>query len=156
MKPILALRDVSKSYGDVEALAPTSICIQPGTIYGLLGPNGAGKTTLLSIAAGLRTADAGSVVIAGKDLASDELNAKARLGFLPDTPFLYEHLTAMEMLDVAGLLQRVPERVRQARAHALLDRLGLADKVAHFVGTFSHGMKKRLALACSLVHEPPL
>lgn len=140
----------------MKALAPISICIEPGTIYGLLGPNGAGKTTLLSIAAGLCPADTGSVLIAGNDLASDELGAKAHLGYLPDAPYLYEHLTAMEMLEVAGLLQRVPTRERRARAHALLERLDLANTATHLVATFSHGMKKRLAFACSLVHKPPL
>lgn len=156
MRPVLALNDVSKSYDDVKAIAPTSIYIEPGTIYGLLGPNGAGKTTLLRIAAGLSPPDKGSVLIAGNDLASDELKAKAHLGFLPDTPYLYEHLTAMEMLEVAGLLQRVPANERRVRARALLERLDLASKATHLIGTFSHGMKKRLALACSLIHKPSL
>lgn len=156
MKSVLSLIRVSKTFGDVQALSPTSISIESGTIYGLLGPNGAGKTTLLSIAAGLCRADTGSVHVLGHDLTRQEMKAKALLGYLPDTPYLYEHLTAAEMLDVVGLLQRVPIHERRLRAEALLDRLGLRDSARSRIETFSHGMKKRLALACSLIHRPPL
>lgn len=156
MNAALTLENVSKAYGKSLALDCVSITLEPGVIYALLGPNGAGKTTLLSIAAGLAAPSAGRVGIAGFDMATQELEAKGQLGFLPDTPYLYDHLSGAEMLNMAGLLYGLPLADRVARAHALLSRLDLADREHQPVGAYSHGMRKRLALACCLLHRPRL
>lgn len=151
---LVDVQSLTKFYDHHQALKGINSQLYAGEIYGLLGPNGAGKTTFLSITAGLRNADSGSVTIGEFHMGQDELRAKALIGYLPDNPHLYDHLTGAEMLDVVGLLYQVPLRERRERSQGLLHRLHLAGRQYDLLSTYSFGMRKRLALACCLIHRP--
>ena len=145
---------LTKRYGRVEALKEFSLEVQPGEILALVGPNGAGKTTALKLLVGLLTPSAGTVSIGGYDVFRQPLEAKRILAFLPDQPFLYEQLTVGETLGFIGGVYRLPPQTLRQRATELLSLFGLSDLVDHRVGRLSFGMKSRLVLVASLLHEP--
>jgi len=150
----LEIRGLGKRYGAQVAVDGLNLAIPPGEFHALLGPNGAGKTTTLRIVAGLVKADAGTVRVAGHDVAQDPVAAKRALAYLPDDPMLYGKLDALEYLEfVAGLWGIEPEAAR-ARADELLATLGLADKRSDRAETYSRGMRQKLCLAGGLIHDP--
>lgn len=152
----LQLEKVTKKYGEFLAVDNMNLEITGGQIFGLLGPNGAGKTTTFKMIAGLLTPTSGRIVINGFDLALDPLKAKASLGFAPDTPMLYDKLTALEFLTfVADLYMVEPARAKR-RGTELLRLFDLGGHANDLIDTFSHGMKQKTALAASLIHDPPL
>ena len=145
---------LSKSYGALTALQDFSLEVRRGEILALVGPNGAGKTTALSLLVGLLAPSSGRATIAGFDVQRHALEAKRVLAFLPDQPFLYEQLTVGETLGFIGGIFRLPPDVLRARAEALLATFGLSELVDRRVGQLSFGMKSRLVLITSLLHEP--
>jgi len=145
---------LSKSYGALTALQDFSLEVRRGEILALVGPNGAGKTTALSLLVGLLAPSSGRAMIAGFDVQRHALEAKRVLAFLPDQPFLYEQLTVGETLGFIGGIFRLPPDVLRARAEALLATFGLSELVDRRVGQLSFGMKSRLVLITSLLHEP--
>ena len=145
---------LTKSYGSLIALRDFSLEVPKGEIVALVGPNGAGKTTALKLLVGLLTPTAGSVRIAGFDVVRSALEVKRCLGFLPDQPFLYEQLTVEETLGFIGGMYRLSPQRLQERSNELLTLLGLSDAVHRRVGQLSFGMKSRLVLIISLLHEP--
>jgi len=152
---VMVLADrLSKSYGMVAALQECSLEVRRGEILALVGPNGAGKTTALSLLVGLLAPSAGRAMIAGFDVHRQALEAKRVMAFLPDQPFLYEQLTVGETLGFIGGIFRLPPDVLRARAEALLATFGLSELVDRRVGQLSFGMKSRLVLITSLLHEP--
>src|SRR5206468_4795772 len=128
--------------------------VRPGEIVGFLGPNGAGKTTTLRCCSGLLRPDDGEIVIDGHSLAREPLAARARLGFVPDQPFLYDRLTAWEFLDFVGALYRVGAAAARARAADLLARLQLADAANELIETYSLGMRQKVSIVAALLHDP--
>jgi len=154
--PILEVRGLVKRYGERAAVDGVSFSVAPGEILGLLGPNGAGKTTTVSAVAGLLRADAGEVRIAGAVVARDDDPRKGRVGLVPQELALHEPLSALENLRLFGGLQGLRgARLRRACDEALAF-VGLSDRAADRVGSFSGGMKRRLNLAAGLLHEPDL
>jgi ABC-2 type transport system ATP-binding protein len=149
---MIEIRGLTKRYGEFTAVHDLSFIVQPGEVMGLVGPNGAGKTTTLRCATGIIPATAGSVVIAGVDLASDPVGAKRRLAFFPDEPRLFEHLTVRQHLAFAAKIYQVPQH--EARAAALLAELEIADKADQLPPELSRGMKQKLVIACGLLHSP--
>ena len=145
---------LAKRYGGLEALRDFSIEVAPGEILALVGPNGAGKTTALKLLVGLLPPDAGDAWLGGHHVLRQPLDAKRVLAFLPDQPFLYEHLTVAELLGFIGGMYRLEASTLQRRAEALLALFGLTDRLSHRVSELSYGMKSRLALVISLLHEP--
>ena len=152
----LAVDGLVRRYGRLTAVDGVDLEVRPGEIVGFLGPNGAGKTTTLRCCSGLLRPDAGEIAIAGVSLAREPLRARARVGFVPDQPFLYERLTAWEFLDFVGAIYDVPERVARERAAAVLDRLELREAADDIVETYSLGMRQKVSIAAALVHDPPL
>lgn len=145
---------LTKTYGSLVALREFSLTVNRGEILALVGPNGAGKTTALKLLVGLLAPSAGRVAIAGFDMQRQALEAKRVLAFLPDQPFLYEQLTIAETLGfIGGMYQLAPARFREL-AGTLLETFGLAAFLHHRVGPLSFGMKSRLVLLISLLHEP--
>ena len=145
---------LTKSYGSLRALADFSLEVPRGEILALVGPNGAGKTTALKLLVGLLSPTSGTARIAGFDVRRDALAAKRLIAFLPDQPFLYESLTVGETLGfIGGMYQLPPERLR-ARAAEWLALFGLSGLLTRRVGQLSFGMKSRLVLIASLLHEP--
>jgi ABC-2 type transport system ATP-binding protein len=154
--PPLAARGLTRRFGTLTAVAGLDIEVRPGEILGFLGPNGAGKTTTLRMCAGLLRPDAGEVVVAGAHLEREPRAAKARLGFVPDRPFLYDRLTGAEFLELVGALYDVaPNQVRE-RAGALATRLEMTDMLGSPIESYSLGMRQKMALMAALLHDPVL
>ncbi|GAB3257481.1 ABC transporter ATP-binding protein [Kineococcus gypseus] len=154
--PALALRGLTKRFGDTLAVDALDLDVPAGSFFGVVGPNGAGKTTTLSMATGLLRPDAGRAFVLGADLWADPIAGKRLLGVLPDGVRLFDRLTGTELVRYAGLLRGVPREVVEQRVPELLDALGLADAAGTLVVDYSAGMTKKAALACALVHAPRL
>jgi len=143
-----------KRYGNFTAVNDLSFTVQPGEVMGLVGPNGAGKTTTLRCATGIIPASAGTLRVAGVDLAADPVAAKRQLAFFPDEPRLFDHLTVRQHLAFAAKIYQVPRQEAELRAEALLAELEIADKADQLPGELSRGMKQKLVIACGLLHSP--
>src|SRR5258707_1339164 len=131
-----------------------TFAVPRGQLFGFLGPNGAGKTTTLRMIAGILKPTAGSISIAGVDLATDPIGAKMRLGFIPDRPFIYEKLTGAEFLRfVAGLYEQQGDEVEH-RARELMALFDLEDWRDELVESYSHGMRQKLIISSAFVHRP--
>jgi len=152
--PMLEIRGLRKSFAGRVAVDGVSFAIGRGEIVGVLGPNGAGKTTTVSMISGLLRPDAGEVLVDGTPLAGDTDPRKRRLGLVPQELALYDELSARDNLLYFGGLQAVPRAALDAAIASALKLVGLADRAAHRVSTFSGGMKRRLNLAAGLLHDP--
>jgi ABC-2 type transport system ATP-binding protein len=152
----LALRGLVKRFDGIYAVSGVDLDVPTGSFYGLLGPNGAGKTTTLSMAVGLLRPDAGTASVLGHDVWSDPVEAKRRLGALPDSVRMFDRLTGSELLAYTGLLRGMAPDVVDARGRELLDVLDLANAGRTLVVDYSAGMKKKIGLACALLHAPRL
>ena len=150
----VVLRGLRKAYGPKIAVAGVDLEVPAGSFFGLVGPNGAGKTTTLGMATGLLRPDAGEAFVDGVDVWRDPRRAKAVIGVLPEGLRLFERLSGAELLTYAGLLRGMDEDVVARRTRELLDALGLADAGATLVVDYSHGMRKKVALATALLHAP--
>jgi ABC-2 type transport system ATP-binding protein len=136
------------------ALRPLRLTIEEGEVFGFLGPNGAGKTTTLKLLMGLVFPTAGTARILGRDL--DDPQVKSQIGFLPEQPYFYDHLTARELLNYYGQLSGVPAKGQGARVEQMLDRVGLSDSAGVQLRKFSKGMLQRVGLAQAILHDPKL
>ena len=154
--PALVLRGLVKRFDAKVAVAGVDLDVPAGSFYGLLGPNGAGKTTTLSMAVGLLRPDAGRAFVLGHDVWSDPVEAKRRLGVLPDGVRMFDRLSGAELLAYTGLLRGMDPAAVDARCRDLLDVLGLTDAGRTLVVDYSAGMKKKIGLACALLHAPRL
>ena len=151
---MLEIQHLTKTYGDTTAVADLSFSVAPGEVLGLVGPNGAGKTTTLRSIAGIIRPTSGTIRIAGHDLATDPIPAKAALAFIPDEPHLFDHLTVEEHLRFVARLYGVTDA--PARIPALLEELELVERRAALPSALSRGMKQKLGIACGLLHDPRL
>jgi ABC-2 type transport system ATP-binding protein len=151
---VIQIERLCKSYGTKPAVIDLDLDVQPGQILGFLGPNGAGKTTTLKVLTGLLPADRGRARIAGFDVALHPLDAKARLGYVPESPKLYESLTADAFLDIMGALYHLDPATSRKRRDELLELFGLADARHQWLRQFSKGMKQKVVIAAALIHRP--
>ena len=155
MLPVaLEAHGLVKVFGDLRAVDGVDLSIPRGTFYGIAGPNGAGKSTTLRMLTGLLRPDAGNAMLDGVAVWPDPLPAKAKVGFVPDNPVLFDRLTAAEMLEYAGMLRRMDPGVVAARSAELLHVLDLASEGEKLIADFSLGMIKRVGLAVALLHSP--
>lgn len=152
--PALSLDGLCKAFGQKVAVNALSLDVPTGSIYGMVGPNGAGKTTTLSMATGLLVPDAGRAVVHGFDVWDQQAAAKAQLGVLPDGLRTFDRLTGMELITYAGLLRGLGRDVVIPRATQLLDVLDLDGAGRALVADYSAGMRKKINLACALIHSP--
>ena len=151
---MLEIRDLKKSYKALKAVDGVSFTIGDGETLGLLGPNGAGKTTTVSMICGLIPPDSGEVLIDGGSIVGDTNPLKRRLGLVPQEIALYEELTANENLQFFGELQGLKAEALKTAIVGSLNLVGLLDRAGDRVKTYSGGMKRRLNLAASLLHDP--
>jgi len=151
---LISISNLTKLYGDFEAVHDLSLQVPAGEVFGFLGPNGAGKTTTIKVLAGLLPPTSGHVFVGGHDVVKEPLKAKAVTGFIPDTPFLFERLTGSEFLRFAGRLYGMGNKSAGKAAAGQLDFFDLTQWADHLVENYSHGMKKRLAMAAALMHDP--
>jgi len=151
---VIQLVNLTKHYGKLAAVDGLNLEVPAGQIFGFLGPNGAGKTTTIRVMMGILKPSAGQVLLGGYDVERDAVNAKAISGFIPDRPFIYEKLSGAEFLDFVGKLHRLESRRLRHRIAQLLDLLELTPWKDELVESYSHGMKQRLVVCASLIHEP--
>jgi ABC-2 type transport system ATP-binding protein len=151
---MIEVRQLAKSFGEVQALAGVDFSVGEGEIFGLLGPNGAGKTTTISIIAGLLNADSGTVRVGGLDNRKDGRRVREMLGVVPQDIALYEELSGRENLHFwGGLYGLAGSRLRE-EADRVLELVGLSDRADDPVRQYSGGMKRRLNLSAGLIHRP--
>ena len=144
----------SKKTGDIVAVDHIDLRVAAGEFYGFLGPNGAGKSTTIKMLTGLLRPTSGVIIVAGHDLAREPLKVKASIGVLPEDLNLYERLTASEFLLFAGQMYGLPPDEARRRSVKLLDVMELNDTGDKLIVDFSMGMKKKVALAGAMIHEP--
>lgn len=152
----LAVRDLTKVFGEQRAVDKLSLDIPRGSIYGVVGPNGAGKTTMITVAAGLARPTEGRAWIAGHDVWADPLAAKRAMGLLVDGVPVFDRLSGREYLSYLGGLRGLEPADVAARSTELLDALGLADAGAKYIVDYSAGMTKKILLAGALLHNPEI
>jgi ABC-2 type transport system ATP-binding protein len=151
---MLEARDLWKSFGGKPAVAGVSLEVRAGEIVGLLGPNGAGKSTTVAMLCGITQPDRGTVRIGGREIAGDAAEVKRRLGVVPQDIALHEDLRALDNVKLFGALYGLSGRALEERSAAVLEQVGLADRRRDKPSTYSGGMKRRLNIACALVHDP--
>jgi ABC-2 type transport system ATP-binding protein len=147
---------LEKSYGKFQALHPLNLHVKAGEVFGFLGPNGAGQTTTIRLLSGILPPTRGRVVIDGVDMREDPVTAKARIGYIPDRPYLYEKLTAREFLQFIGGLYGMDAATIREKGDRLLDDNSLMEFADRLIEGYSHGMKQRLVLSAAQLHDPRL
>ncbi len=150
----IELIGVSKSFGALNAVKEFSLAVKPGEIRGLLGPNGSGKSTSMKMILGLLKPDSGSVNVCGIDVRAKPVEARKTIGYVPETPFLYEYLSAAEYLDLVGVAYGLDQTTRKKRAGELLQALQIDKHVNEVMSGFSQGMRQKIALISALMHKP--
>lgn len=147
---------LTKFFGEFEAVHDINLSVPPGTVLAILGPNGAGKTTTIRMLTSILTPTSGWATVAGYDVVKDAARVRASVGVLTEQHGLYERMRGLEYLDFFGRIYRLPADVRRERAEQLMIRFGLGDAFGKRVGEYSKGMKQKLALVRSLLHDPPV
>src|SRR4051794_33427892 len=151
---MIELKSLTKRYGSFTAVDSIDLSVPDGQLFGFLGPNGAGKTTTLRMIAGILQPTAGSIHLAGVDLAKDPLAAKSRLGFIPDRPFIYEKLTGAEFLRFVGGLYGQNGDKLEHRGRELMALFDLEEWADELVESYSHGMRQKLIISSAFIHRP--
>lgn len=154
MRDMISVNKLSKVFGDNIALRDVDLDIKKGEFITLLGPNGAGKTTLIKIMSTLMSATSGSVTIDGYEVKEEPIKVRKRIGVISHETYLYDDLTAYENLEFYGKMYEVGEL--DERISNVISLAGLQHRLYDRVGTFSRGMKQRLSIARTLLHDPPI
>ena len=145
---------LTRTFGSQIAVDQLSLRVPEGSFYGFLGPNGAGKSTTINILTGLLAPTSGSARVLGFDVAAQDLEVKRRIGVVPDGLHLFERLTGEEHLRFVGEIMGLDAAVARERAGELLAAMDLTASATKPISGYSHGMRKKLALSCALIHEP--
>jgi len=151
---VIEVQHLTKRYGRVTAVDDVSFRVERGEILGFLGPNGAGKTTTMRILTGYMPATEGRAMVAGYDLFDRPIEAKRRIGYLPETPPLYPDMTVREYVDFVARIKGVPSRERKDRVDAVMRRTHVADMAERHCAKLSKGYRQRVGLAQALIHNP--
>jgi ABC-2 type transport system ATP-binding protein len=151
---MIELRALSKNYGRFTAVDQLTLEVPKGELFGFLGPNGAGKTTTLRMIAGILQPTAGTVIIGGEDIQKNPEAAKAKLGFVPDRPYVYEKLTGAEFLRFVAALFGQEGTSVERRIDELLELFELTPWKDELTESYSHGMRQKLLISSALVHRP--
>ena len=152
----IAIKDLTKTFGKKEAVKGLNLTIPQGSFFGFLGPNGAGKTTTIRMVTGLLAPTRGDAVLAGHSIVKDALAAKRGIGVVPDDLALFDRLSMWEHLTMVGGIYGLSRDDTRTRAEDLLKVMGLWEDRGTFAGDSSHGMRKKLALAMALIHNPSI
>lgn len=153
---MLETKDLTKLFGNVVAVDGLSFKVEKGEIFGLLGTNGAGKTTTMKIFACLLRPSGGTVLVDGLDVTLEPIEVKRRIGYLPETPALYDKLTGREFLLMLGNLRGMPIDILNKRVDEFSRSLELHAFLDLEIGTYSKGMRQRLAFSSAILHRPPI
>jgi ABC-2 type transport system ATP-binding protein len=155
-EPVIVTEHLSRRFGKLLAVRDVSLEVFPGEIYGVLGPNGAGKSTTIRMLCGILDPTGGSGRVVGHDIAREAEAIKQRIGYMTQRFSLYEDLTVAENLRFYGGLYGLGRKRLRSRMDELMETYGLAPRRRQIAGTLSGGWKQRVALACAILHEPPL
>lgn len=153
---MIELSHLTRKFNEHVAVDDLCLNIPDGAMFGFLGANGAGKTTTLKMIMGLLQPTSGSVTIDGLNVAANPIEVKAKVGYLPDEVFLYDYLTGRQFLDFVADIYNIKTEEREEKINSILNSFGLEDAADDFAGNYSFGMKKKLALARIVVHNPSL
>ncbi len=153
---IIEMTGLTKRFGKTLAVDSLDLTIDRGELFGFLGPNGAGKTTTIKMITGLVKPTSGSVEVDGHDVQSEPEKAKSVIGYIPDTPYLYDRLTGREFLDLVGGLYDMPKAAVESRIEWLFELFGIEGWGDDFAGEYSHGMRQKIVMASALLHDPEL
>ena len=151
---MIAFHHLRKNYGAFTAVRDLELSIGKGEVFGFLGPNGAGKTTTIRMMMGILVPTSGRITIDGLDCQTNRVEVNRRVGYLPDNPVFYDYLRGREILTFVGEMHGQPRDEAQERASALLGELALDDAAEEFAVNYSTGMRRKLGLACALIHDP--
>jgi len=147
---------LGKDYDGFLALRGLSFEVRKGEVFGLLGPNGAGKSTCMKILVGLIKPTTGQALVDGLDVTKSPLETKARIGYLPELPDLFENVTGREFLQLIGKFRNVDEKLLESRVQRFARLLDLGNQMDSLLGTYSKGMKQKISFASAVIHEPPI
>ncbi|PLR85148.1 ABC transporter ATP-binding protein [Bacillus sp. V33-4] len=153
---MLVVDDIKKSFGQKEVVRGVSFTVQKGEAFGLLGPNGAGKSTTISMICGLLSYDSGEITVGGNSVKNNTMAVKKKIGVVPQEIALYPTMSARDNLLFWGRMYGLTGSQTKKRAEAVLDYVGLRDRAKDKIETFSGGMKRRINIGASLMHEPEL
>jgi ABC-2 type transport system ATP-binding protein len=145
-----------RRFGDFVAVDDLNLTIERGSFFGFLGPNGAGKSTTIKMLTGLLAPTSGKIRVLGREIATEPLEVKRRIGVVPEDLNLFERLTGAEMLALTGRMYGLQNAELAERSPELLDLMELRDEPHKLIVEYSHGMKKKLSLACALIHRPEI
>lgn len=151
---MLDVRDISKRYRKIPAVDGISFSLRPYEVLGYLGPNGSGKTTTVHMLTGLLEPTAGHIYFDGRDIAVHPLEYKRRLGYVPEIPYLYPHLTGREYLQLMGRLRSLPQKATDVKIDELLNLFSLRVARHATIASYSKGMKQKVLIAAALLHNP--
>ena len=154
MEEVIQVKNLTKNFGDIQAVTNLSFTVKTGQVYGFLGQNGAGKSTTIRMLLTLIKPTSGKIEIFGKNLFSHRKEILRQVGAIIERPDLYKYLTALENLRIFGIMSGV--KISRQKLMDQLAMVGLADRAHHKVKTYSQGMKQRLGIATALVHDPEL
>ncbi|WP_036652308.1 ABC transporter ATP-binding protein [Paenibacillus pini] len=155
-EPVISMRKLEMSYGNKPVLRGVDLEVYAGQIIGYIGPNGAGKSTTVKIMLGLVEGYRGEVRIFGKDIADENIDYKRRIGYVPEVAELYDSLTAQEYLTFIGELYGLEQRKADHKARRLMDKFGLEEVYFNRISSFSKGMRQKVMLISSLLHNPDI
>ena len=151
---MIEFQQLTRAYGDFTAVKPLTHTVQRGEVFGFLGPNGAGKTTTIRMMMGILVPSAGRALINGLDCHLQRPLVQRHVGYLPDNPIYYDFLRGREILQFVAEMHGLARDAAEAQTRRLLGEFGLDDVVDEFAVNYSMGMKKKLGLACALIHNP--
>lgn len=154
MEAKIEVRHLTKRFGPVTAVDDVTFAVGRGEVLGFLGPNGAGKSTTIKMLTGLLEPTAGRIRILGLDLATEPIAVKSQIGVVPEGLALFDRLTGPEYLNFAGRMYGLDRATAAERAQELLEFMSLADRPKTLIVDYSHGMKKKLAMAAAVIHGP--
>src|SRR5579864_9188077 len=155
VSPAIEIRELRKVYGSKAAVDGLSLTVPRGCFFGFLGPNGAGKSTTIRMLTGLIPPTSGSIALLGLPMPGQEIEIKKRIGLVPDESLLFDRLTGMEFLEFVGRMYGLARPVAQERGGELLELFQLTEP-RKLIAEYSKGMRKRVAMAASLIHRPEL
>lgn len=153
---MIRIDNIIKRFPTVVALDGISLTVRDGEFFGLLGPNGAGKTTLMNLLVGYLNPDAGEIHVTGEKVTQDNLETRRTIGLVPQALAVYDDISAQENLEIFGSFYHIDRKILKERIKEKLESVGLYDRRKDKVKTYSGGMKRRLNLIASLLHDPPL
>ncbi|MDO9537309.1 MAG: ABC transporter ATP-binding protein [Thermoplasmata archaeon] len=153
---MLEVRNLTKHFGNVKAVDDVTFKVENGEVFGMLGTNGAGKTTTMKILACILKPTGGIALVDDLDVTKNQLEVKRRIGYLPEMPNLFEKLTGREFMNMLGTLRGMDAELLEKRVDSYINILEFGDFLDLEIGTYSKGMRQRVAFASSVLHEPPI